>query len=276
VYEAGPYVYENNDLTEVEYINGVVINWSDDSLLTEERKEVIRYMISNLVRVDGGTFLMGAQHENASDANYDAAARSDESPVHEVSVSDFYMGIFEITQKEWCTIMDTSLYWLAEYGEGDAIPAYNVSREEALSFIERLNKWTKLSFQLPTEAQWEFAARGGNSSHHYRYSGSDNVDEVAWYNNNTGNILHNVGEKLPNELGIYDMSGSLWEWCLDSYKEYPSDPQVDPLALGGYSYVLRGGSWTYQPSSCRVTCRDSYNNYDASYSNGFRLALKIQ
>ena len=144
-----------------------------------------------------------------------------------------------------------------------------------MHFVEKLSTLTRLSFRLPSEAQWEFAARGGNNSQDFRYSGSDYVDDVAWHKGNADGMLHPVGEKQPNELGLYDMSGNLWEWCLDTYEPYPNMPQENPVSMYGNSFVLRGGSWTYLPSYCRVTCRDSYNGDDASVSVGFRVCLLV-
>ena len=140
--------------------------------------------------------------------------------------------------------------------------------------MEKLSAMTRLPFRLPTEAQWEYAARGGNRSLHLRYSGSNDVDEVAWHKENANGSLHPVGGKLPNELGLHDMSGNLWEWCSDTYGQYPSTPQTDPLADSGSPFVLRGGAWTYFPTYCRVTCRDSFSGDDASVSVGFRVAME--
>ena len=139
--------------------------------------------------------------------------------------------------------------------------------------MEKLSAMTRISFRLPSEAQWEYAARGGNKSHHYRYSGSNAVDEVAWYKENANGTLHPVGGRQPNELGLFDMSGNLWEWCLDTYGEYPTSPQTNPVANSGNIFVLRGGAWTYLPTYCRITCRDSYESDGISISNGFRVAM---
>ena len=275
VFEQGDYLYQYEDLKKVDYVNGFVINWSDDMEISDEQKTVIKELFANLVYVKGGTFMMGAQNTTPQNAQYDAAAQDDESPVHNVSLSDFYIGKFEITQREWRAVMGYDLNWSETYGRGDNIPAYNLSRSDALNFLNKLSVMTRYAFQLPTEAQWEFAALGGNNTQHFRYSGGNNVDDVAWHKNNADNKLHNVGEKQANELGLYDMSGSLWEWCRDLYNTYPEESQHDPYCSSGNSYVLRGGSWTYLPSFCRVTCRDSYHD-NRSVANGFRVALQIQ
>ena len=274
VFEQGDYLYEHDDFTKMENINGILIHWSDTMELSEEQKTVVRNLVANLVRVEGGTFRMGAQSGMPQGDNYDPEARDNESPVHEVTLSDFYLGRFEVTQREWRTIMGYGLDWSEQYGEGDDFPAYNVSRDEAQRFVERLSAMTRLPFRLPTEAQWEYAARGGNRSLHLRYSGSNDVDEVAWHKENANGSLHPVGGKLPNELGLHDMSGNLWEWCSDTYGQYPSTPQTDPLADSGSLFVLRGGAWTYQPAYCRTTCRDAYDSDAISVAVGFRVAME--
>ena len=274
VYDYGDYLYEHDDFTKVDDINGILIHWADTMDISDEQKIVVRNLVANLVRVEGSCFQMGAQRTNPQADNYDTEARDNECPIHEVTLSNYYIGKFEITQREWRTIMGDELDWPEQYGRGDDFPAYNVSRTEALRFVERLSAMTRLPFRLPTESQWEYAARGGNRSLHLRYSGSNDVDEVAWHKENANGSLHPVGGKLPNELGLHDMSGSLWEWCLDTYGPYPSTPQTDPLADSGSPFVLRGGAWTYFPTYCRVTCRDSYSGEDASVSVGFRVTME--
>lgn len=274
VFEQGDYVYEYDDFTKMDNVNGILIHWSDTMDISEEQKTVVRNLVANLVRVEGGTFRMGAQSGMPQGDNYDPEARDNESPVHEVTLKDYYLGKFEVTQREWRAIMGDDLNWAEQYGKGDDFPAYNVSRTAALQFLEKLNAMTRLSFRLPTEAQWEYAARGGSHSLHYRFSGSNYVDDVAWHHGNSDGILHPVGGKQPNELGLCDMSGNLWEWCADTYGPYPSAPQTDPVAGSGSQFVLRGGAWTYLPAYCRTTCRDSYNGDDASVSVGFRVAME--
>jgi formylglycine-generating enzyme required for sulfatase activity len=273
VFEQGDYLYEHDDFTKVEDINGILLHWSDTMALSEEQKTVVRNLVANLVNVSGGTYRMGAQNSDPQSDNYDPEARDNENPVHEVTLSDFYLGRFEVTQREWRAIMGDDLDWSEQYGKGDDFPAYNVSRNDALRFLERLSAMTRLPFRLPTEAQWEYAAKGGSHSLHYRFSGSNQVDEVAWHIGNSNGVLHPVGGKLPNELGLCDMSGSLWELCSDTYGPYPSVPQTDPLADSGSQFVLRGGAWAYLPTYCRTTCRDSYDGDAASVSVGFRVTM---
>lgn len=273
VFEQGDYIYEYNDFTKVDNINGIVIHWADDMDISDEQKDVVRNLVANLVRVEGGAFQMGAQSGQPLGDNFDPEARDDESPVHEVTLKDFYIGKFEVTQREWRTIMGYDLDWSEQYGKGDDFPAYNISRTAALQFLEKLSAMTRLPFRLPTEAQWEFAARGGSYSQHYRFSGSNQVDEVAWHHGNSDGVLHPVGGKLSNELGLHDMSGNLWEWCRDSYGPYSAIPQTDPVTESGSLFVLRGGAWTYLPAYCRVSCRDQYDCGAASIAVGFRVAM---
>ena len=170
--------------------------------------------------------------------------------------------------------------WSSNYGLGDSIPAYNISWDDAQKFMEILSSMTNLAFSLPTEAQWEFAARGGGKSKHYLYSGDDDAYVVAWHLNNSNGVLHTIGEKKNNELGLYDMSGGLWEWCKDAYHSYSSSSVTDPFynngSYGSYYKVLRGGSWTYLPTFCRSTARMSYDATSQSVATGFRVAISVQ
>ena len=275
-FHKGEYLFENNDFTPCEKVGDLIIIWPEDKDVNEQQKVIIRKLVNNMVKVEGGTFMMGAQNNDPQEPQYDANAMENESPVHQVTLSDYYINKYEVTQEEWETLMGYDMGWQNIYGKGNNIPAYNISYNEAQQFVQLLSKLTRMEFCLPTEAQWEFAARGGKKSQFYHFSGSNDVNAVAWHKNNTDNILHNVGEKQANELGLYDMSGNLWEWCFDSYYEYPTEPSSDPWPQWGEPYVLRGGSWTYLPAYCRVTARDSYSGDAQSVSNGFRVALKVQ
>ena len=216
-----------------------------------------------MVYVAGGTFTMGATAEQGSDAY------SDEKPTHSVTVSDFYIGKYEVTQAQWKAIMGSN----PSYFKGDNLPVENVSWDDIQEFIRKLNAQTGKRFRLPTEAEWEYAARGGNKSKGYKYSGSDNVDDVAWYYDNSSRKTHPVGQKSPNELGIYDMTGNVCEWCQDWYGSYSSSSQTNPTGpSSGSIRVLRGGSWYSHAGTCRVSNRYSdSSDYRGSY-NGFRLA----
>ena len=161
--------------------------------------------------------------------------------------------------------------------KGDDLPVENVSWDDAQEFITKLNSLTGKAYRLPTEAEWEFAARGGVQSKGYLYAGSNDLKTVGWYWKNSGGQTHPIGTKKPNELGLYDMSGNVWEWCNDWYGDYPTEPQVNPTGLDSGTYrVHRGGSWY----STAQYCRSAYRNYwlpdHRDFFNGFRLALAPQ
>ena len=243
-----------------------------------------------LVYVEGGTFTMGATSEQGTSDPY-----SDEYPTHQVTLSDFYIGKYEVTQQLWEYVMkysgtaadgsSMSAYasdvWLgtnpsSSYGVGDFYPAYYVSYNDIVNiFIPRLNKITGKTFRLPTEAEWEYAARGGNKSKGYKYSGSNTIGDVAWYSSNSSSKIHQVGTKSPNELGIYDMSGNVWEWCSDWYSSsYSSSSQTNPTGpTSGSNRVLRGGSWNSNARGCRVSYRGGSDPDTRGSGGGFRLAL---
>lgn len=229
-----------------------------------ERRAIINSLVNNMVYVSGGTFTMGATSEQGSDADID------EKPTHRVTLSSYYIGKYEVTQAEWRAVMGSN----PSNFKGDNLPVENVSWNDCQTFISKLNSLTDKNFRLPTEAEWEFAARGGNNSRGYKYSGSNNIGYVAWYDGNSGSKTHPVGLKSPNELGLYDMTGNVWEWCQDWYGNYSSSSQTNPTgSVSGSCRVFRGGSWSRHARFCRV----SYRNNDTpgiSYDNlGLRLAL---
>lgn len=226
-----------------------------------------------MVFVEGGTFRMGSTGEGAD---------IDEAPIHQVTLSDFYIGKYEVTQAQWRAIMGTTVAQQRDkanpswklYGVGDNYPMYYVRWTEAQEFVTRLNTATGKKYALPTEAQWEFAARGGNKNRGYTYAGSNSLDGVAWYSSNSGSTTHTVGTKLPNELGIYDMSGNVWEWCGDWYGIYSAAQQTDPTGPSAGLYrVCRGGDWRNNAHYCRSAFR--YYDHPGYFSNnlGFRLVL---
>lgn len=222
-------------------------------------------------RVQGGTFWMGAQSTNPNGQNYDSEASNSESPVHSVTLSTFYMGETEVTQKLWQAVMGYN----PSYFSGTNRPVEQVSWNMIVNeFIPALNALTGRNFRLPTEAEWEYAARGGNQGHGYKYAGSNTIGKVAWYYENSNNQTHPVATKSPNELGLYDMSGNVFEWCSDWYGNYSSGSQTNPQGPSSGSYrVLRGGCWSIGAVFCRVSERriiipDGANNY-----RGFRLVL---
>lgn len=217
-----------------------------------------------MVKVKGGVFTMGATSEQGN------VADSDESPAHSVLLDDYCIGETVVTQGIWKAVMDNN----PSYFEGDNMPLESVSWDDAQEFVKRLNHKTGMTFRLPTEAEWEYAARGGSKSRGYKYSGSDNLDEVAWYRGNSYGKTHPVKGKMANELGLYDMSGNVWECCQDWYGEYRGDAQPNPQGpTSGSNRVLRGGSWDYYAGSCRV----SYRRYDTPMFRlndvGFRLVM---
>ena len=217
-----------------------------------------------MVEVRGGTFRMGATSEQGSDA-YDG-----EKPVHSVTLSGYYIGKTEVTQALWKAVMGSNP---SEF-KGDDLPVERVSWYDCQEFIRELNAMTGQNFRLPTEAEWEFACRGGNNSRGYKYSGSNYIDNVAWYDGNSEDKTHPVATKLPNELGIYDMTGNVWEWCSDWNGKYSSGAQTNPKGPYDGSYrVIRGGSWIFSVGYCRSSRR--YNDIPMyrNYCFGLRLAL---
>ena len=219
-----------------------------------------------MVRVEGGTFRMGATSEQEAD-DWDR-----EKPVHSVTLSSYYIGKTEVTQALWKAVMGSN----PSYFKSDNQPVENVSWNDCHEFIRKLNALTGQNFRLPTEAEWEFACRGGNNSRGYKYSGSNNLGSVAWYDGNSGNKTHPVGTKAPNELGIYDMSGNVWEWCADWYGDYSSGAQTNPTGpYGGSNRVYRGGSWNYDVGRCRSSNRDFYYPWIRDIILGLRLALSL-
>ena len=215
-----------------------------------------------MIRVEGGSFLMGAPGN-------DSEAFDWEKPQHRVTLSDYYIGQTEVTQALWTAVMGSNpSNWL-----GDNLPVERVSWYDCQTFITKLNQLTGKRFRLPTEAEWEYAARGGKQSMGYKYSGSNTIGYVAWYTENSSKT-HPVATKQPNELGLYDMSGNVWEWCQDWYGSYSSSAQSNPTGASFDSYrVNRGGSWLSSAGACRVSHRLINSPSYAFNFLGFRLAL---
>ena len=201
----------------------------------------------DMVRVEAGTFTMGATPEMKNPFD-------DEKPTHQVTLTnDYYIGKYEVTQALWKAVMGNN----PSKHKGDNLPVEQVSWNDCQEFIDKLNSITGKTFRLPTEAEWEYAARGGKKSRGYQYSGSNNLSDVAWYADNSGSKTHAVGSKQANELGIYDMTGNVWEWCQDWYGRYDSSSQVNPTGANSGSYrVSHGGSWSFTARNCRSSCRD--------------------
>ena len=217
-----------------------------------------------MVRVEGGTFRMGATSEQGFDA-YGL-----EKPVHSVTLSGYYIGKTEVTQALWQAVMGSN----PSDFKGADLPVECVSWDDCQEFIQKLNSLTGRNFRLPTEAEWEFACRGGNNSRGYKYSGSNNLANVAWYDHNSDGQTHPVATKAPNELGIYDMSGNVWEWCGDWYANYTSNSQTNPKGPQSGSYrVDRGGGWFNYVRGCRSSLRSYDDPADRDNYLGLRLAL---
>ena len=222
-----------------------------------------------MIKVDGGTFIMGATAEQGKDV------RDDERPVHQVTLSNYYIGQTQVTQALWTAVMGSNPF----YSKGDNLPAAGVSWDGCQSFIEELNRLLSNElggkrFALPTEAQWEFAARGGNQSKGYTYAGSNNISNVAWYY--YGDKTHPVAQKQPNELGLYDMSGNVEEWCQDWYDEgyYHISPKNNPQGPASGTYrVIRGGDCSCGAKWCRVSKRGFNDPGRRVWALGFRLCL---
>ena len=219
----------------------------------------------NMVAVEGGTFTMGATAEQGSDAY------SNESPTHQVTLSSYSIGQTEVTQALWMAVMGSNPSYFTDDLQR---PVDWVSWDACQTFITKLNELTGRTFRLPTEAEWEYAARGGNKSKGYKYAGSNDINEVAWYNDNSILTTHLVATKVPNELGLYDMSGNVWEWCQDWYGRYSSESQTNPTGpASGYGRVYRGGSWDSDAGDCRVSSRYNEDPALTFYSLGLRLVL---
>lgn len=215
----------------------------------------------DMIKVEGGTFQMGSNDSDAEDV---------EKPVHSVTVNSFYMGETEVTQVLWEAVMGSN----PSCFKGDNLPVENVSWYDCQDFIRKLNQKTGRNFRLPTEAEWEYAARGGKKSNGYKYSGSDSIGSVAWYDDNSRGKTHAVKGKSSNKLGLYDMSGNVCEWCQDWYRDYGSGFQFNPSGDGAYR-VLRGGDWRHIAWLCRVSSRCSANPDYRLNCNGFRLCLPL-
>ncbi len=234
-----------------------------------------------LVKVEGGTFQMGATEEQATNP--------DQTPVHSVTLSDYYIGQTEVTQALWYAVMgqkptSSGPQWNTTLGLVDVYPAYFLNLDNCQTFIRHLNELTGLTFRLPTEAEWEFAARGGNNSEGYRFAGGDYLRNVGWYRENCDvdvpyEYATNYGYKQvmlqePNELGLYDMSGNVWEWCSDHYASYGSAAQTNPTGpSSGDGYVLRGGAFDSWEDECTVFYRE-HQEWSAYYG-GLRLVLDL-
>ena len=219
-----------------------------------------------MIAIAGGSFTMGG-------------TESDEKPTHTVTISSFNMGKYEVTVAEYkafCTAAGRSMPEAPSWGWNDKHPMVNVNFNDANAYCNWLSETTGQNYRLPTEAEWEYAARGGNKSNGYTYSGSNDLEEAGWSSDNAGGQTQACGRKKPNELGLYDMSGNAWEWCKDWYDKsyYENSPSANPRGpSSGTSRVLRGGSWLSAAASCRVASSDSFSPGRRDDLIGFRVVL---
>ena len=239
---------------------------SGSSAAQHRLNPVVQRAIDNMVKVEGGTFYMGATSEQKSSAVYD------ESPSHAVTLRSFSISKYEVTQELWQAVMGSNP---SDFTDDSDCPVENVSWSDCQEFITKLNKMTGKHFRLPTEAEWEYAARGGNRTLEYKFAGSNTLDEVGWYDTNS-NSTYPVGMLSPNELGLYDMSGNVREWCQDWYGEdyYSESPSSSPAGpTSGDGRVCRGGSWYNNINNCRVSSRFFESASARLNYVGLRLAL---
>ena len=237
--------------------------WEEGCLIFGNQTFTVNGVQFTMVAVEGGTFTMGATSEQGSDAC------ENEKPAHEVTLSDYYIGQTEVTQALWEAVMGSN----PSGHKGDNLPVEQVSWNDCQEFIQKLNQLTGKQFRLPTEAEWEYAARGGRKSRGYKYAGGNDIGSVAWYEDNSGTGTHPVATKQANELGIYDMSGNVWEWCSDWYGDYQSSSQSDPQGpSSGFFRVDRGGSGCSCAGRCRVSYRGDNSPDDRINFLGLRLS----
>lgn len=221
----------------------------------------------DMIFVEGGEFEMGALVGREE-------LRTDEQPGFMVTLSDFYMAETEVTQGLWHEVMGAN----PSFFQGDdSLPVDNISWDDCQKFVKKLSEMTGEQFRLPTEAEWEYAARGGKYTRHYEFAGSNNVDSVAWYDKNSEGMSHPVKQLTPNELGLYDMSGNVWEWINDKYSNYTTSPKVNPQGgTSGNTRLDRGGSWYNQKSKVSVLHRGRYSPNFKNKFTGLRIVMIIQ
>lgn len=242
--------------------NSADVNVSESSNVIEIKVGNISF---EMIKVKAGNFVMGCTAEQND------ACDSDESPYHKVTISkDFYIGKYEVTQELWNAVMGNNPSRFIGFDN----PVEMINWNECATFCSELSRITGKQFRIPTEAEWEYAARGGHNATPSKYSGSSFYDNVAWYSGNCESKPHPVGGKTPNELGIYDMSGNVWEWCYDWYGGYSGNTQTDPVGPNSGTYrILRGGSWYENGTSCRITNRRNFNPTNKYYDIGLRIVL---
>ena len=267
----GDGVVDVEDVSEV--INVILGDSHDPGDAGRTMTYTVNGVSFTMVGVKRGTFTMGGTDEQGDDVT------SSELPTHQVTLSkDFSIGQTEVTQALWAAVMGSNPSHFTPTSGYDLNlqrPVEQVSYDDCLAFIAKLNQLTGKQFRLPTEAEWEYAARGGQLSQGYKYAGSDNINDVCWYVSNSESVPQTVGTKAPNELGLYDMSGNVYEWVEDWFASYSGDDQIDPLCTeGSIPYrVTRGGSVGGTPKYCRVTYRAVSQPASANLILGLRLAM---
>lgn len=235
----------------------------DKPVTGETKTYTVNGVSFKMVKVSGGTFSMGATDEQGT------KGEADENPVHQVTLSDFWIGETEVTESLWKAVMGSNPSYSRK---GDNYPVENISWNDCQTFINKLNSLSGEQFFLPTEAQWEYSARGGNKSKNYRYAGGNDRFAVAWFNSNSGGAKHPVATKQCNELGLYDMSGNVDEWCRDWYGSYSASAQTNPTGpSSGTNRVSRGGGWDDSDGRCRVSSRRGGWTSDKNNYLGLRL-----
>lgn len=260
-------------LTILLLVGGCFVAMAQNQTTDDSDKNFGQQLVESIkmVYVEGGEFMMGATSEQGG------YVKEEEKPAHKVKLSSFYISKYEITQAQYQAIMGTQYNGF----EGERRPVENVSWNDAMKFCEKLSARSGRNYTLPTEAQWEYAARGGNKSKGYKYSGGNDPDEVAGYYDNNASLgsehpdygTHEVGMKVPNELGIYDMSGNVMEWCADGPRKYSSKDETNPRGSTDGTYrVVRGGGWDSSArNDCRVSSRGETEYYNSNNKLGFRV-----
>lgn len=245
--------------------NNPVRSTTTTTTTTTSMPTVVRNLLNNdMVFVAGGTFTMGATDDQGS-----SGIDSDERPTHRVTLSSYYICKYEVTQELYRAVMGSN----PSHFSGSRKPVEMVSYYDCLEFCRKLSQMTGKKFRLPTEAEWEFAARGGNKSRHYMYSGADQMGPVAWWYDNSNGTTHDVGTKRANELGLYDMSGNVYEWCADWHGTYPSYSVTDPTGPTSGSKRIQRGS-CYNGQYLRTADRASYAPDTKDQYTGFRVVME--
>lgn len=267
----------------LDFINNLPKDYFDVLNRKVNVEDLDSFIEPKMVFIKGGTFQMGSEDKDAFDR---------EKPVHQVTLDDFYIGKYAVTTEDYMIFVNETQSNYPEWAEQgndyhlktgkknlykgfteDKQPIVGISWQNAEAYCKWLTQKTEQNYRLPTEAEWEYAARGGSESNNFKYAGSNSLDEVAWYYKNAGETTHLVGQKKPNELGLYDMSGNVYEWCQDLYEDYSSETQTNPQGpRSGVYHVLRGGSWNYYRRNCHVSYRNRSSPRRRSNDIGFRLA----